>query len=70
MNAIDIIAAVTQIVQAAATLIPQIETDIAAAKQGLSTTDVTAAQAQIDALHAESLALTAKLDAMKTPAAT
>jgi len=54
-----------KLIDLATQLVPSIEADIAAAKNGLSTTDTAAAQEQINSLHAQSQELTAKLDALK-----
>jgi hypothetical protein len=54
-----------ELVKLATQLVPSIEADVAAAKGGLSTNDLAAAQAQIDSLHRQSQDLTAQLDALR-----
>lgn len=65
MNPLAILQLATQLLSLASGLVPEIEADVAAWKQLGSTTDQVALDAQITQLHQNTLALTAKLDALK-----
>lgn len=65
MNPLAILQLATQLLSLASGLVPEIEADVAAWKQLGSTTDQAALDAQITQLHQNTLALTAKLDALK-----
>lgn len=70
MNPLAIVQLLSQIMGLAAELVPQIEADIAAGKAIAGAPDQATVDAQITQLHQDTLALTAKLDALKTKIAT
>lgn len=70
MDPLSAIQIAMQLLSLATTLVPQIEADVAQWKQLDGATDQAALDAQITQLHQDTLALTAKLDALKTKIAT
>jgi hypothetical protein len=68
MDPIAVLQFISQLVTAAAALLPQIEANISQGEQIAGTTDPAALNAQIVQLHNEALALTATLDGLRDAA--
>lgn len=68
MNPLALIQLASQLVALAANVIPQIEANLAEGKTIAGQTDPATINAEITQLHQDTLALTAKLDALKSAA--